>query len=789
MKTPERRGLTLYNPAVLGKEDLVAQFVLRGELLETFLNELRHADGKTSPQHHLITGPRGMGKTTLLLRLRYLIEDNESLRERIFPLTFPEEQYDVRNLASLWRNALDALADSLDYRGRKQEAAEIDRRAREADELAPARRTGALLTLLLEWAEHNQFVLALLLDNLDQVLGRLGEKDQWTLRKTLADCPRLLVFGASTVPPNETYNYSKAFYDFFRHHTLDAVSIEEASRYLCRMAELRNAPQVARAVTQHPERLRAIHVLTGGSPRALATLFLVLSEADDLSAASALESVLDVVTPYYKHVVESLPERQQIVVDALAKHWDPAPARAIAKITGLAVTEVNSNLKRLENAGMLTKITPPGGGRYIYYLSERLLNIWYLMRASRRVRDQLLWLVKFLEVLYTPSEIGERAQQWLRAEAEESRQAVASLTLAYSTLLRAADPTLSQALEMSAADVLVNADASGQVGERGVTWQGDAALESLVERKKVIGEVRAAIEQLAMRYGYSETAERGAELACLLCFPLRSIALLFKESGDFSKSGADAFFESSEQNLTALTLYLPQEERDAVCNAVRYGDVYVQAPLAIVQAAARRWRAPDLGVWLARIELALGDARKRSRPVADLLRLGEVGSDATLISSFISSLLSVLDDESIDAAIVETRSPLFEGVHPWTQLAVIICGRQRLPQVCARIARGIARDPRISDRESASEVLIELMVAVIQYAILAGFDAARSLIGDCGISIDLRPLDEFLRLAPSGDRSTLQLLAPELQEATAALWDLWDTVRAEGTLGSGDAPA
>lgn len=29
------------------------------------------------------------------------------------------------------------------------------------------------------------------------------------------------------------------------------------------------------------------------------------------------------------------------------------------------------------------------------------------------------------------------------------------------------------------------------------------------------------------------------------------------------------------------------------------------------------------------------------------------------------------------------------------------------------------------------------------------------------------PLDEFLRLAPSGDRSTLQSLAPELQADTA----------------------
>lgn len=775
----ERRGLTLYNPAVLGKEDLIAQFTLRADLLETFRTDLRHADGNTSPQHHLITGPRGMGKTTLLLRLRYLIEDDESLCERVFPLTFPEEQYDVRDLASLWRNALDALADALDLRGRKQEAAEVDRRAREAERLEPTRRTDALLGLLLEWAERNNVIFTLLLDNLDQVLGRLREKDQWALRKTLADCPRLLVFGASTVPPSETYDYSKAFYDFFRHHTLDAVSIEDASRYLCHMAALRRAPQVAEAVTKHPERLRAIHVLTGGSPRALATLFLVLSEADDLSAASALESVLDVVTPYYKHIVESLPERQQIVVDALAKHWDPAPARVIATITGLPVTEVNSNLKRLENAGMLTKITLPGGGRFVYYLSERLLNIWYLMRASRRVRDQLLWLVKFLEVLYTPDEIGERAQKWLRPEGADSGGAVAALTLAYSTLLRASDPTLSQALEMAAADALANSQVAGRIGEHGATWQGDAALEPLVERKRTIEQVRAAIDEIATRYGYSDAEKRSVAFNTVLVVSSLGLPLVPKELAGTSREHADGLFEDAEQGSALLLHDLSEDERDSIRSAVLCGDVYLNAPPSVINAAARRWHAPNLGLWTAQIELASLETGLgfRLRPASELLRLAQTGTNASLIPYFIHALLSALDDEAIDSALGETMSPMFLGVHPWTANVAVLCGGRRLPKVLARIIRGIALDPRIADREAGSEILPSLMTATIQYAVLVGLDATRALLHECELTRGLRPLDEFLRLAPSGDRATLQSLAPELRQATASLWDLWDEMR------------
>ena len=42
-------------------------------------------------QHFLIEGKRGMGKTTLLLRLSYEIENDAKLSEWLIPLVFNEE--------------------------------------------------------------------------------------------------------------------------------------------------------------------------------------------------------------------------------------------------------------------------------------------------------------------------------------------------------------------------------------------------------------------------------------------------------------------------------------------------------------------------------------------------------------------------------------------------------------------------------------------------------------------------------------------------------------------------
>src|SRR5262245_21604853 len=90
-------SLAVYNPALLKKADLIAQFVARRPLLDLLVGELRRS-GKTGYQHHLIIGSRGSGKTMLLRRLRYAIEDDAELYSRWLPLVFPEEQYNVSRL-------------------------------------------------------------------------------------------------------------------------------------------------------------------------------------------------------------------------------------------------------------------------------------------------------------------------------------------------------------------------------------------------------------------------------------------------------------------------------------------------------------------------------------------------------------------------------------------------------------------------------------------------------------------------------------------------------------------
>ena len=115
MNTPARAAqllkIRIFNPHRLNEQELEQSFIAREELFRAMLADIAANDPAGVPQHHLIVGQRGMGKTTLLRRLALELQ-REPNRTRFLPLTFPEEQYvEVDRLAKFWLNCLDALAD------------------------------------------------------------------------------------------------------------------------------------------------------------------------------------------------------------------------------------------------------------------------------------------------------------------------------------------------------------------------------------------------------------------------------------------------------------------------------------------------------------------------------------------------------------------------------------------------------------------------------------------------------------------------------------------------------
>ncbi len=131
------------------------------------------------------------------------------------------------------------------------------------------------------------------------------------------------------------------------------------------------------------------------------TLFFLYAEEFSPSVFADLENLLDRVTPLYKARIEELAEQQQVVVSAVADHWAPVTARALADATGLPMASISGQLDRLEKTGFIEKVEIFGQASAGYQIAERFFNIWFLMRStSRRQRREIEFLVHFIESFY-----------------------------------------------------------------------------------------------------------------------------------------------------------------------------------------------------------------------------------------------------------------------------------------------------------------------------------------------------------------------------------------------------
>lgn len=91
---------------------------------------------------------------------------------------------------------------------------------------------------------------------------------------------------------------------------------------------------------------------------------------------------------------------------ALADLWKPATTREIAERARLDTSKCSAHLGRLSERGSV-EVAGGSARRKLYYLSERLYNIYYLMRRARGPAPLIESLIHFMEAYYSPSELKE----------------------------------------------------------------------------------------------------------------------------------------------------------------------------------------------------------------------------------------------------------------------------------------------------------------------------------------------------------------------------------------------
>ena len=579
-----------YNPGFLSDDELVASFCVRRHEFESLVEALSECTGDSN-QHQIVIGPRGSGKTSLLLRVAAEVRRDADLAASFFPIVFAEESYEVGTAGEFWLECLARLADQAPER---KDAPALhgtlaDLRAIQDDQMLGER----CLAALLDFADRESKRLVLMVENLNMMFRDMADGNAgWRLRKVLQTEPRIVLLASATSRFAEIDQPDHALYDLFRVLTLRSLTTDECAVLW----------ETVSGQSRPTKTIRSLEILTGGSPRLLA---IVARFGAGLSFRELMDSLFDLVddhTEYFKSHLELLPAQERRVYLALADLWKPALTKEIAERARLETSKCSAQLARLVERGVV-RLAGGSARRKQYYLSERMYNIYYLLR---RGQDRLVEvLIRFMAAYYSPDELREIGTR-TALEAASAAPEMRSLYQYASTELVAMSE---QALQPKEGSALATIDElSRRLGDR----QTAAMLVGLAMALAVKGvmtgessqwnEALAACSEALRRFGDSKAPEIIEQVAPALVIKATALAELNRQEEAlaaceevlrrFGDSGAP-FLGQVARALVIKGAVLGElnrpDEALAVCDEVldRFGDTEVpqlreQAAFALV---------------------------------------------------------------------------------------------------------------------------------------------------------------------------------------------------------------
>ncbi|MBU0488065.1 MAG: SEL1-like repeat protein [Bacteroidetes bacterium] len=255
------------------------------------------------------------------------------------------------------------------------------------------------------------------------MVEKFSRQDQQRFREILITFQGIKIIGGSAVVLESFYRYDKPFFDFFKIVQLGPLTSEEVNKLLLRLGEKHNSEHIKDIVKYQHQRIDAMRILTGGVPRTIVLLFNIFLYSDPGKNIEDLTTLLDRVTPLYKHRMDELPSQQQEIVDKLALNWDGMTVSELVTQTRMESKAVSAQLNYLVKRGVVNSVKSSSKNRY-YQLEERFFNIWYLMQhAPMRSRQKVIWLTRFLEIWFPGGLLEKTAAEFaLRITTENMSQ-------------------------------------------------------------------------------------------------------------------------------------------------------------------------------------------------------------------------------------------------------------------------------------------------------------------------------------------------------------------------------
>jgi len=381
----------LYHADKLDEQSFIKNFTIRIKEFRSIISNLLQQKKKPL-QHFLITGKRGMGKSTLLRRI-YIEASKPPLSEKLLAVRLGAEQYRLSRLFKLWEMVLEHLGNDEPALLKQKKDLENSNHYEES-----------LVFIVIDYLTGTDKTLLLLIDNFDQFIEKIPLKDQHALREVLIQYPIQII--GNTVFYNDHFkSYNQPFFDFFKPIHLNNLDREEAEEFIKLRAIGEGIDNFEEIYKYQKGKITALRILSGGVPRTLLILLSIVSKKNTGDTVDYLHEMIEQVTPLYQDRMKALSAQQQEIMHNLAIKWDKTPVKDLAAEMRIPSKSISAQLVQLEKNGYIKRVDVPGRNHY-YEIDERFFNIWLLMsEAAPYDTKRVLWLTKWLDAFYSNDEL------------------------------------------------------------------------------------------------------------------------------------------------------------------------------------------------------------------------------------------------------------------------------------------------------------------------------------------------------------------------------------------------
>jgi tetratricopeptide (TPR) repeat protein len=397
----------VYDPWEVPPEQRQTTFVGREQFLDRFLGAIREQEGRATVQHYILTGPRGIGKTTLLLVLRDRIRQNPEISAKWFCVQLREEEYYVHKQRDLWQLVLQALAVN-------EKLAEAQKVVDQAQEIRDEEKSSALLVDgLRSICDRHGKRLVLLIDNFDHIFPstaageakhRKPDSEYRAFRKRLSTEGFLMLIATSVKLFQDIYGYDKGFFHFFSPVELPELSQEEVAEMLRRLGQADDNAEFLSRLERSKVNVRTLSVLTGGNPRLITMLYHILAQREMGEPVQALWETVAGLTPMLRQELADMPRQQSKTLDALLRLNGAAAPAEISKYSRLPLNVVTTQLGRLKAARYVALEGGGKGKKATYRVADQMFGVWYWMRYVPVARRRIELFIDFLRAWFSAEE-------------------------------------------------------------------------------------------------------------------------------------------------------------------------------------------------------------------------------------------------------------------------------------------------------------------------------------------------------------------------------------------------